>query len=74
MGLGLYMEPTAGAVGIQITSVAEVRIALEEWHSRIPEYRLADGQTIAEHGGMFGIDSLSLVWGQIPGASDLRGV
>ena len=52
----------------------ELRIALEEWHSRIPEYRLADGQAIAEHGGMFGIDSLSLVWGQVPGASDLGGV
>ena len=40
----------------------ELRIALEEWHARIPDYRLADGQDILEHGGMFGLDSLSLVW------------
>jgi cytochrome P450 len=40
----------------------ELRCALEEWHSRIPHYRLTDGQEISEHGGMFGLDSLSLTW------------
>ncbi len=40
----------------------ELRFALEEWHARIPDYRLADGQDVVEHGGMFGLDSLSLVW------------
>jgi cytochrome P450 len=46
----------------------ELRIAFEEWHLKIPEYRLApgfDASQIAEHsgGGVFGIDSLQLVWG-----------
>ncbi len=40
----------------------ELRIALEEWHRRIPEYRLTEGVDVVEHGGMFGIDSLSLSW------------
>jgi len=40
----------------------ELRCALEEWHARIPHYRLTDGQDITEHGGMFGLDSLSLTW------------
>jgi cytochrome P450 len=40
----------------------ELRIALEEWHARIPEYRLAEGVEVVEHGGMFGIDVLSLTW------------
>lgn len=41
----------------------ELRIALQEWHARIPDYRLVEGQTIVEHGGMFGLDSLQLIWG-----------
>jgi cytochrome P450 len=40
----------------------ELQFALEEWHARIPDYRLAESQDIQEHGGMFGLDSLSLVW------------
>ena len=40
----------------------ELKIALEEWHKRIPEYRLADGAAPKEHGGMLGIDSVPLVW------------
>jgi len=40
----------------------ELRFALEEWHARIPDYHLAPDQEISEHGGMFGLDSLSLAW------------
>ena len=32
------------------------------WHARIPEYRLADGAEIREHGGQIGINALPLVW------------
>ena len=41
----------------------EMKIALEEWHTRFPEYRLADDADIKEHGGMYGIDTLPLVLG-----------
>jgi cytochrome P450 len=40
----------------------ELRIALEEWHRRIPDYRVPVGFEVSEHGGMFGINALSLVW------------
>jgi cytochrome P450 len=41
----------------------EVRIALEEWHARIPDYRLVPGAEIEEHNaGMFGIKSLHIGW------------
>jgi cytochrome P450 len=41
----------------------EVQVALEEWHKRIPRYRLADGVTVMEHGGpVLGIESLPLEW------------
>ena len=40
----------------------ELRIAMEEWHSRIPNYFVVEGQTISEHGGVFGLDSLELAW------------
>lgn len=40
----------------------ELRVAMEMWHERIPSYRVADGATITEHGGQFGIDNLPLVW------------
>jgi cytochrome P450 len=45
----------------------ELRIALEEWHRSIPNYRLAPGfepPTIREHsgGGVLGLDRLPLVW------------
>ncbi|MCU1345917.1 MAG: cytochrome [Acidimicrobiia bacterium] len=41
----------------------ELRVALEEWHRRIPDYRLTEGVEVMEHGGMYGIDSLELSWG-----------
>jgi cytochrome P450 len=40
----------------------EMKIALEEWHRRIPSYRLADGSPPVEHGGMYGLSSVRLVW------------
>ncbi len=40
----------------------ELRIGLVEWHARIPDYRLAEGSAIVEHGGQVGLDNLDLVW------------
>jgi cytochrome P450 len=40
----------------------EMKIAMEEWHKRIPNYRLADGAEPKEHGGMLGLDGLPLAW------------
>lgn len=40
----------------------ELHVALEEWHRRIPDYRLADGVELLEHGGMVGLDLLPLLW------------
>ncbi|HEY6624621.1 MAG TPA: cytochrome P450 [Acidimicrobiales bacterium] len=40
----------------------ELRIALEEWHTRIPDYNLTDGVDVTEHGGMYGIDVMELSW------------
>jgi len=40
----------------------ELRIGLAAWHARIPNYRLAEGVAITEHGGQVGLDNLPLVW------------
>jgi cytochrome P450 len=41
----------------------ELRVAVEEWHRRIPEYRVADGADVQFHvGGVAGVDNLPLVW------------
>ena len=41
----------------------ELRIALEEWHRAIPDYRLTEGVEVTEHGGgLYGIDRLELSW------------
>jgi cytochrome P450 len=40
----------------------ELQIALEEWHKRIPNYRVADGADLQESGGQLGLISLPLVW------------
>ncbi|MCW2524123.1 MAG: cytochrome [Frankiales bacterium] len=41
----------------------ELNIALQEWHKRIPNYRLAPGVEIREHGsGQIGLNNLSLIW------------
>jgi cytochrome P450 len=41
----------------------ELRVALEEWHRVIPDYRLTEGVEVTEHGGgLYGIDRLELSW------------
>ena len=40
----------------------ELRVAMEMWHERIPEYRLVPGQELLEHGGQIGMNSLRLEW------------
>lgn len=42
----------------------ELIIAMEEWHRRIPHYRIAPGVEIVEHSGLgvYGLDSLPLTW------------
>jgi len=40
----------------------ELRIALEEWHKRIPDYRLAADAELVETGGQLGLTSLPLEW------------
>ena len=41
----------------------ELRVALEEWHRRIPEYRLADGVEPQYSGGIRQAEDLPVVWG-----------
>jgi cytochrome P450 len=41
---------------------AEMAVLLEEWHRRIPDYRLADGTDMLERGGGFAPLTLPLVW------------
>lgn len=40
----------------------ELNVAVEEWHRRIPHFRVADGQDLQETGNMYGITSLRLEW------------
>lgn len=40
----------------------ELRVALTEWHKRIPDYRLPEGFEVREKGVMHGIKALSLEW------------
>lgn len=40
----------------------ELNVAIEEWHARIPDYRIAPGQELEQTGNMYGIKSLRLVW------------
>ncbi|HWC80481.1 MAG TPA: cytochrome P450 [Pseudonocardiaceae bacterium] len=40
----------------------ELNVAVEEWHRRIPDYRVADGQELEQTGNMYGIKSLRLEW------------
>ena len=41
----------------------ELRVALEEWHRRIPDYRIADGAEIHYSPGIRQANTLPLVWG-----------
>ncbi|GAA4056690.1 cytochrome P450 [Actinomadura miaoliensis] len=41
----------------------QLRIALEEWHRRIPDYRIPDGARPTEHASLvLGLDTLPLTW------------
>ncbi|MEU1185525.1 cytochrome P450 [Streptomyces sp. NPDC005820] len=40
----------------------ELNVAVQEWHRRIPDYRIAPGQQLWQHGNMYGIKSLRLEW------------
>jgi cytochrome P450 len=40
----------------------ELKIALEEWHKRIPNYRLAPDAELTETGGQLGLQALALTW------------
>ncbi|HEY8545889.1 MAG TPA: cytochrome P450 [Acidimicrobiales bacterium] len=45
----------------------EMAIALEEWHRRIPDYRLDGDRPAVEHcGGVYGLDALPLTWEPAP--------
>ncbi len=41
---------------------AEMAVALEQWHRRIPDYRIAGGEPVLERGGAAGLVALPLVW------------
>jgi len=40
----------------------ELKIALEEWHKRVPHYRVAPDAQLTETGGQLGLETLPLVW------------
>jgi len=41
---------------------AELTIAMEMWHERIPDYRVVEGFEVLEHGGQTGISALRIEW------------
>lgn len=40
----------------------ELRVALEEWHAAVPEYRLRDGIELLYSPGLRAVENLELVW------------
>jgi cytochrome P450 len=48
-------------LGINLARL-ELRVALEEWHRRIPQYAIAEGADIAHSPGIRQADHLPLVW------------
>lgn len=48
-------------LGINLARL-ELRVALEEWHRRIPEYAIPEGTVIAHSPGIRQADHLPLVW------------
>lgn len=40
----------------------ELKVVLEQWHHRIPEYRIAEGAELSERGGQLTMPSLPLEW------------
>ena len=56
-GLGIHR-----CVGSHLARL-ELRVAIEEWLTRIPEFSVAPGVTITQHvAGAAGLDNLPLVW------------
>ncbi|MDL4815079.1 cytochrome P450 [Actinomadura opuntiae] len=46
----------------------ELRVALEEWHRRVPDYRIPDGARPTEHASLvLGLDTLPLTWRPLTG-------
>ncbi len=41
---------------------AELRVAMEMWHERVPNYRIQPGVELREHGGQIGLDNLPIEW------------
>jgi hypothetical protein len=39
-----------------------LQIAVEEWHRRIPDYRIAAGEEVLAHGGQISLVNLPLAW------------
>ena len=40
----------------------ELRVALEEWHAAVPDYRVADGVELLYSEGLRSVENLELVW------------
>jgi len=41
----------------------ELAVAIEEWHRRIPDYRIEPGANVTQHvAGVAGLDTLPLIW------------
>lgn len=40
----------------------ELRVVVEEWHKRIPDYRISDGVELTERGGQLTMPTLPLEW------------
>ena len=65
---GKFVNPSFGAgphrcLGANLAR-RELIIAMEEWHRRIPNYRIAEGAEVNEHSGLgvYGFDALPLTW------------
>ena len=55
--------PVRTAASARTSPASSSAVAVEEWHRRIPEYRVADGADVQFHvGGVAGVDNLPLVW------------
>ncbi|MFE4499237.1 cytochrome P450 [Rhodococcus sp. NPDC056743] len=63
-GLNQHLAFGAGphrCIGMHLARL-ELAVVLEEWHKRIPEYRLAEGAVLTERGAQLTLTSLPLEW------------
>ncbi len=60
-----------GCLGAHLARM-EMRVAIEEWHRRIPDYQIAPGASVTAGwpAALIGLDSLPLVFGTYQPASD----